>query len=230
MTAYAHTLPPPKTRDEWEPLEDHLAAVGEYAARHCEPFASREWGRLAGLWHDVGKYRPEFQARLRGERVEAEHAGVGAVPGRLLAQTGSGGCAFRKRSSVQNGLLSRYAQAKTKRAEARSCQVAEIPMAVSIHTRSRAGDNNRRFYLSEARSSEQQLRHFSDEQDSLLGGLYETKWNQPPIAGEVKQAIKDEVGCYRGSVITDNDVGKGMGGWWVKKDCFQRHSEIGAGG
>ena len=31
------------------------------------------------MWHDLGKYNPEFQRKLNGEKVSVEHAGVGAV-------------------------------------------------------------------------------------------------------------------------------------------------------
>ncbi len=47
--------------------------------RFAAAFGSGEWGRLAGLWHDLGKYQPEFQRRLRGESVAVEHSGMGAA-------------------------------------------------------------------------------------------------------------------------------------------------------
>lgn len=62
---YAHTLPPPHEPEDWEPLERHLQGVAEQAARFAETFGADAWGRLAGLWHDVGKYAPEFQKYLR---------------------------------------------------------------------------------------------------------------------------------------------------------------------
>jgi CRISPR-associated endonuclease/helicase Cas3 len=79
--AFAHTLDhrPPS---DWQPLREHLEQVAELAEAHAHPFGAGPWGRLAGLWHDLGKYRPEFQAYLRGERPSAEHA----VHGALLAQ------------------------------------------------------------------------------------------------------------------------------------------------
>lgn len=46
-------------------LDDHLRATGELAAAFAELFGSEDWARLAGAWHDVGKYRPAFQAYLR---------------------------------------------------------------------------------------------------------------------------------------------------------------------
>ncbi len=79
MKYYAHTLPPPKTCDDWEPLEDHLMAVAKTAQKFAAKFGAAEWGHLTGLWHDVGKYRPEFQARLRDPSISAPHAGAGAA-------------------------------------------------------------------------------------------------------------------------------------------------------
>ncbi len=78
MPFYAHTLPdrPPT---EWETLERHLEDVGEWAAGFASVFGAQEWGRLAGLWHDLGKYRPEFQRRLAGSGEQVEHAGLGAA-------------------------------------------------------------------------------------------------------------------------------------------------------
>jgi CRISPR-associated endonuclease/helicase Cas3 len=74
---YAHS--PRTPGDRWEPLEDHLGQVAELAARFAAAFESDGWGRLAGMWHDLGKYRAEFQRRIRGERIQVPHAGVGAV-------------------------------------------------------------------------------------------------------------------------------------------------------
>lgn len=77
-TAYAHSREPHDPRP-WEPLDEHLARVADLAAQFASAFDSAEWGRLAGLWHDLGKYRPEFQRRIRGEQLQAPHAGVGAA-------------------------------------------------------------------------------------------------------------------------------------------------------
>lgn len=81
MEFYAHSSerrPPP----HWHPLATHLQAVSELAVQFSAAFESGEWGRLAGLWHDLGKYRAEFQRRLTGDPDRVDHAVVGA----LLAQ------------------------------------------------------------------------------------------------------------------------------------------------
>ncbi|MEK6677597.1 MAG: CRISPR-associated helicase Cas3', partial [Planctomycetota bacterium] len=39
--------------------------VGRRAAEFAAAFASPEWGRVVGMWHDLGKYSAEFQAYLR---------------------------------------------------------------------------------------------------------------------------------------------------------------------
>jgi len=64
---------------EWHKLQDHLRCVADMAATFAEAFASADSGRLAGLWHDLGKYRPEFQKRLAGDPQRVDHAIVGAL-------------------------------------------------------------------------------------------------------------------------------------------------------
>ena len=50
-------------------LADHLKAVAALAAGFSHPFDAAEptqrWTYLAGLWHDLGKYRPGFQLYVR---------------------------------------------------------------------------------------------------------------------------------------------------------------------
>jgi CRISPR-associated endonuclease/helicase Cas3 len=45
-------------------LVDHLRAVAALAAKAAPPGAS-DWAYLAGLWHDLGKFRPGFQRYIR---------------------------------------------------------------------------------------------------------------------------------------------------------------------
>ncbi len=99
---YAHSVEG-KPEAEWDPLDDHLAAVADRASAFAGAFRAGEWGRLAGRWHDLGKYSDAFQnylkqsvgadvhrAELAG-RVDHSTAGaqhaqrVGGSWGRLLA-------------------------------------------------------------------------------------------------------------------------------------------------
>lgn len=59
------------------PLTDHLQAVAELAA-NAAPAGSRPWAHLAGLWHDLGKFRPGFQRYIREDQdAHIEGRGVG---------------------------------------------------------------------------------------------------------------------------------------------------------
>jgi CRISPR-associated endonuclease/helicase Cas3 len=73
---YAHTTDDGRP---WEPLEEHLQKVADLAGTFADAFGAEEWGRLAGLWHDLGKYSWDFQAKLRGEHFQIEHTGAGAA-------------------------------------------------------------------------------------------------------------------------------------------------------
>lgn len=72
-------------------LANHLRAVAKLASENAKEFNSADWGYLAGLWHDLGKYRPRFQAYIRkasgfdvdahikGETGKAPHSTAGAL-------------------------------------------------------------------------------------------------------------------------------------------------------
>src|ERR1700721_2348621 len=49
-----------------ELLSDHLREVAELAASYATAFNARDWGRLSGAWHDLGKIQPEFQDYIQG--------------------------------------------------------------------------------------------------------------------------------------------------------------------
>ncbi|HMT94289.1 CRISPR-associated helicase Cas3' [uncultured Thiothrix sp.] len=42
-------------------LDEHLRDVAQLAADYASIFNSAEWAYVTGLWHDLGKYNPEFQ-------------------------------------------------------------------------------------------------------------------------------------------------------------------------
>ncbi len=60
---YAHTKDG-DTPEHWQPLEEHLKAVADLAEANAYKFGSGEWGRLAGQWHDLGKFSSTFQNYL----------------------------------------------------------------------------------------------------------------------------------------------------------------------
>jgi CRISPR-associated endonuclease/helicase Cas3 len=88
---YAHSLVG-QPESSWELLADHLEAVAKQGAHFAAAFDSAAWGKRAGLWHDVGKYLPEFQDRLRGSDRRVDHAAPGA--GLALGLGGLGGLAL----------------------------------------------------------------------------------------------------------------------------------------
>lgn len=53
-------------------LDDHLRSVGQLAADFA-PEAAQAVARLAGLWHDLGKRRPGFQAYIRQTGIVDAH-------------------------------------------------------------------------------------------------------------------------------------------------------------
>jgi len=61
--SFAHTKEgrPPA---EWQRLDEHLRSVSRLAQDFAAVFGSGPWGELAGLWHDLGKYAPDFQTYL----------------------------------------------------------------------------------------------------------------------------------------------------------------------
>lgn len=85
QTPYAHTLPdaPPEA---WEPLEDHLRDVAALAEEFARAFGAGDWGRVAGWWHDTGKYSEAFQEYLRARNDphlaemagKVDHSSLGA--------------------------------------------------------------------------------------------------------------------------------------------------------
>jgi len=103
---YAHTKEgrPP---EEWQPLEDHLRCVAKLARSFADEFGAGEWGYLAGLWHDLGKYSKEFQKYLSATNDDDAH--IETKPGRVDHSTAGAKCAFKQ--SRNEGKLLAYAVA-----------------------------------------------------------------------------------------------------------------------
>jgi CRISPR-associated endonuclease/helicase Cas3 len=86
-------------------VDDHLTGTAQKASQFGRVFGAADWAEIAGLWHDLGKYKPEFQdyirnvtgydteAHLETVRGKVDHSTAGAVHaiqrhpgvGRLLA-------------------------------------------------------------------------------------------------------------------------------------------------
>ncbi len=73
MKYHAHSLPG-RPRHEWETMEEHLHAVSSQCSAFADAFASAEWGQLAGLWHDLGKFSEQFQQYLAKTAESDVHA------------------------------------------------------------------------------------------------------------------------------------------------------------
>ena len=84
---YAHSLEG-KPLSEWQLLEDHLEAFAKMSADFARPFGGENWARLAGLWHDAGKYSDNFQAKLMVENDFEAH--LETIPGRVIHSQAGG--------------------------------------------------------------------------------------------------------------------------------------------
>lgn len=78
---YAHSLEG-KPPSELQPLEVHLKIVAEMVAEFARPFKDEAWARLAGLWHDIGKYSKDSQFKLMVENGFEDH--IKTKPGRVI--------------------------------------------------------------------------------------------------------------------------------------------------
>lgn len=65
------------------PLDEHLREVARLAGGFAERFGNADWARVSGFWHDLGKYKGDFQCYIRDrsgyERDEADEGGPGKV-------------------------------------------------------------------------------------------------------------------------------------------------------
>lgn len=99
---YAHTLEG-YSEEYWHKLEDHLYAVAQMAGEFAAEFGAGEWGYLAGLWHDLGKYSGEFQEYL--SKVTNTDAHIETKPGRVDHST-AGALALEERFNLLGRILS----------------------------------------------------------------------------------------------------------------------------
>ena len=80
----AHVQDTGRGRFRLHGLDEHLRSVERRAGDLAEKFGAGDWGRLAGLWHDLGKFQPAFQSYIRRESgFDPEAHLEGSVPGRV---------------------------------------------------------------------------------------------------------------------------------------------------
>lgn len=60
-------------------LIDHLQGTSQLAERFARVFGAAEWGKTAGLFHDVGKYSAAFQQRILNDGPRVDHSTAGAL-------------------------------------------------------------------------------------------------------------------------------------------------------
>jgi CRISPR-associated endonuclease/helicase Cas3 len=78
MGFYAHSGEGDGIRDDWQLLVVHLLAVAELAGKFAPKIGLEQAAFLAGLFHDLGKYDPAFQAYIAGRGDSVDHSTAGA--------------------------------------------------------------------------------------------------------------------------------------------------------
>lgn len=82
MIPYAHSKEG-QPQSAWQPLDCHLRNVAKLAGEFSSVFGASSWGHLIGLWHDLGKFSPEFQQYIQ----KSNEANVEAKPGKVTHST-----------------------------------------------------------------------------------------------------------------------------------------------
>ncbi|TYP91896.1 CRISPR-associated endonuclease/helicase Cas3 [Nitrosomonas communis] len=70
---------------EWKEhaLDEHLHEVARRAGEAAIAFGNEDWAQLAGLWHDLGKYREKFQKYINSVSGYNTEAHIEGAPGRV---------------------------------------------------------------------------------------------------------------------------------------------------
>ena len=71
-------------------LAKHLEGTAERAALFAAPWGAGEVARLAGLWHDLGKFAPEFQEMIASANPEAHLEDVPDSPKKRVNHSSAG--------------------------------------------------------------------------------------------------------------------------------------------
>lgn len=95
MNFYAHSSRLNGDKAQWQSLSDHSHDVGKGARMRGAKIGAGKAAELGGRGHDLGKYTPEFLARLEGKEEVVDHSTAGAwhalqslsmSPDRLVAE------------------------------------------------------------------------------------------------------------------------------------------------
>lgn len=121
-----------------QPLAEHLQQVARDAARFAQRLSAADLAYLTGLWHDLGKYHPEFQRYLREAEAHPEQRQRG------LDHKAAGAClAARERplwflamliAGHHGGLLDRTTDLRSFLAQ--HCGTSEVDQALELAGRS----------------------------------------------------------------------------------------------
>lgn len=83
--AFAHSA---NGAGKWQALEDHLRGVADLCRAFASSFGAGDLGWYIGLWHDIGKFDPTFQAYLHRPRGRGpDHKAAGC---RVAVERGLG--------------------------------------------------------------------------------------------------------------------------------------------
>jgi CRISPR-associated endonuclease/helicase Cas3 len=88
MDEIAHVKTSDQKTFEIQGLIDHLNGTACLASNFADQFNNKEWGRVLGLWHDLGKYSKDFQEYIRinsgyeeddQNRTKTDHSSAAAI-------------------------------------------------------------------------------------------------------------------------------------------------------
>ncbi len=92
----AHVRQDPENAWIEQKLTEHLSSTAEMAASFAVPFSSEEWARLCGLWHDLGKFTPDWQNKIRQGTGYDLDAHIETLGGKVNHSSAGAVLAFRK--------------------------------------------------------------------------------------------------------------------------------------
>ena len=90
--------------DNFHGLDEHLREVGRLAKMFATTFGAADLAELAGLWHDLGKYRPGFQRYIQLPAGNEAHI-EGRVPGKDKTHSGAGALHAIERFGIAGRVL-----------------------------------------------------------------------------------------------------------------------------